>query len=1098
MFPFFPLCNVCLTEVRRESESVVSILPQSRAPHIVTRVTIKLLVGAQKKRMDSLSKAETRAVLLLIRYFRFVVSWFGWRKWLRAVGLLDHAYGIEGMLCGNETARSIARAREYVFKLEEEWLRENTVELLTDRRYVACLYDNDVTFVVESNEAPSIQVSPVLRAAIRSLLADLSDLSERRRFVAGRVLVNVQQRAELYSYDYTLCTFLDETVDLMFRSLELCYTERNQFATLYETSERLPNGGSLFTLNVKLLIPLQVQHGRHVLIDPNESSYSRFMTNFRSLLFDTIAPDEQQLTHANPEARKFAVLATKNNLPIDVALGSSFAHNLIGRSDIRSLLRVNYESLDAKSILVSAVLNAGRAGSPNATVDTLVRAMRVGTVAIYRLVYMYRPSSNASAAVAAGANLTEGKELRDIHRTFERMAGRANGAPSGNWFPLNGFERATALSLAVFKLLFERDVRAVDQTCDVNRQTLMSAGWYASYAELGRDIVQQGSSDRANSVAVQGGLIFLATSVLIDVDTVFAELRSRGSCVEVLLSGPRGLYLRHQRYDEMALLLLPAECSPIYSGSLELVTLPCTGDGPHATLTRNSGKKFRLCLLFPERKIDDYRSAATQLGLATLVADLVEHFFPKSLDVIGSGDATNRAQQPPDAPNVQNSVQARVRALLAKMLSFDPFQAKGLSEGESRYVGQIGRIDRLASEKYLVCSSKLWQVLRQMEDNGARCRAYVRRSSTLYSPFRVDRLITQTYAGLRPVCTLDQNDTWKMYSYQYTRSSRKRMATASLNRFVDCRAYLLAGGPDAVDVLSESSCSPASFRPVRKYVDLFDEADHLIAAIDEKASSPPSSDERACPKSTTCSALFTRAGSGPNVTGASVDLLCVQDRLTDNWCIYRFGERQKFDEYVRTYESVTGVNLRRDSVRVYLLGWYIDNYNFSDANAPTVIKVISKRVYLVNGYLAFCETPTKIVSVEPERIAKARNFVAVRRNFANYNIDQRDEICFSREVTATDNAATVQLPADHFYNRVFRPMCERNVNREGTTLSCTMTQVTQYYYVVRLHDCRFWFPTVRLLNAAASSPDGTVCYGSAPSHIVPLLAQSVLEAAKTQ
>ena len=998
--------------------------------------------------MDTLTSETSRAVLLTLHVVRFVVAWFGWRKWLRANGYIDFAFGADGVICGTETDKSIGQFREYVFSLESEWLRLNTNELLAAKGDVKFLYDaslsdsssqSDGSYVDLDSHVPSVEISPIIRALVRSLLADLDDLTERRRFVTQRVHVSVENRSQFYSYDYTLCTFLDETVELMLRALEFSYSEKNEMSRLFSS---LPSDPSPITssLNFRLLVPFHVL-GREALIDVYSRSKSDFFDNFGKQLFQRVPLDEQVLALTNPEVRNFAVIAAKEEVPFSILLSQHFQHSLIGRSHARSLLRVTYETVSAKSVLVAGVLNSGRVGSTNVIADTLVRAARVGVLAVYRLTYSYRLSEQRPETPS-----TVETELTNIRRTLKDMG------PQSEWFPLNGYEQVTALSLASHRLLFSDSPATADYSA--TRMTLTDVTWFEDYVNLFKESVGEISSD------LDRQLVLLSTSVLLDVATLFAEVRSAGSCVSSPIIVNRGMFLRHNRYSQMALVLLPAEVAPAYDRFIIPSSLLCP-KSTSSSSSNHAGRKYRLCLAFPISMLETYRTAVTQIGIASIVADLINYFFPRALDVIGSGNADNVA---PDSPNVQNVLGARVRALLAKVLSFDQFQATSPTRSEVKLASVGQQMLRNVVTTNIVCCSKLWQFVRRTPSN---VRTYVRSQTSVYSPFYSARFVQQTTCGMRPLTAVSRFDTWKSYSYVRPVQHSLQVVN-SFNTYTNCR------------VLIPASDAPCNRRPVkRKYVDLFEEADSLIAG--EKLST----EETGC-SSTTCDVVFGQMTNQKSV------LVCVADKFSNNWAVHRFRDQATFDQFVALYKETTNVDIDRESVHVNLLGWYIDHYSFGNQYAPIVTKVLSKRVYLINGFLAFFETPTKIVSVEPERISNVgRGFKASPRNFVNYNVDLRDEVCFKRPVMRTDSS--IQLPDDHFYNRVYRPMYEQNVNEDKT--ECTLRQPSSFYYTIDLFGVVIWFPTAILLQSLVREPTHAICYDPAPLHLVPLLAHFASAAA---
>lgn len=987
----------------------------------------------------TLTVESSRGVLLTLHAIRFVVGWFGWRKWLRANGYLDFAFGADGALCGTETDKSIAQFREYVFALESEWLRLNSNELLAAKSDVRFLYDvspgestdDDGRSVVEQQtHVPTIEISPIIRALIRSLLADLDDLTERRRFVTQQVHVSVQNRSQFYSYDYTLCSFLDETVELMLRALEFSYSEKNETSVLF--SARPYDSPITSSLNFRILIPFR-DHGREMLLDVYHRSTSDFFSNFGKQLFEPVQLEEQVLAYTNPEVRNFVVICAKENVPFASLLAQHFQHSLISRSHARSLLRVTYETVSAKSVLVAGVLNSGQVGSTNAIADTLVRATRVGVLAVYRLTYAYRLADQQSEKRVA----TE-TELSNIRRTLKEMG------PNSEWFPLNGYEQVTALSIAAHRLLFVDTPATADYSA--TRMTLSNVVWFDDYVNL----VREHAEDIRPKSELEGQLVLLSTSVLLDVATLFAEIRSTGSCISLPLTVNRGLFLRHNRYSQMALVLLPAEVTPVYDRFMLNSSLLCP-----SRKSCNAGRKYRLCIVFPVSMSGAYRGVVTQIGIASIVTDLINYFFPRALDVIGSGNAENVA---PDSPNVQNVLGARVRALLAKVLSFDQFQATSPSKSETKLASVAQQILRNVTDTSIVCSSKLWQFVRRAPP---KIRVYVRSPMSVYSPFYSDRFVRQTTCGMRPLTAITRFDTWK--SYAYVRPAKHALHVVnSFNTYTNCR------------VLKPANDAPCNRRPTkRKYVDLFEEADLLIA--DKPFEQQP---DDGC-TSSTCDAVF-----GGTTDSKSV-LVCVADKSANNWAVHRFRDQATFDQFATFYNQATSIDIVRESVHVHLLGWYMDHYSYGNQLAPIVTKVLSKRVYLINGYLAFLETPTKFVSVEPERIANVgSDFIAQPRNFANYNIDMRDEVCFKRPVTRVESS--VQLPDDHFYNRVYRPMYEQNVNEAET--ECTLRQPSSFYYTVDLFGVVLWFPTALLLQALIREPTHAICYDPAPLHIVPLVA----------
>lgn len=166
---------------------------------------------------------------------------------------------------------------------------------------------------------------------------------------------------------------------------------------------------------------------------------------------------------------------------------------------------------------------------------------------------------------------------------------------------------------------------------------------------------------------------------------------------------------------------------------------------------------------------------------------------------------------------------------------------------------------------------------------------------------------------------------------------------------------------------------------------------------------------------------------------------------------------------------------------VRLINWD-EHFSPDDTNRPRLEKLSAKRVYMINGLIGFCEQQTKFVS--RSKLPKPSKPVSVV-NFANALIRPGDSLCFYNTVDRVD--PTIRIAPMHFYHRVYENMVrnERHpIVGDGGYVDLRFRETADYFVLV-FQCTRIWFPRVELLQRLVEIE--TTCFGETPRQLVPLV-----------
>lgn len=170
---------------------------------------------------------------------------------------------------------------------------------------------------------------------------------------------------------------------------------------------------------------------------------------------------------------------------------------------------------------------------------------------------------------------------------------------------------------------------------------------------------------------------------------------------------------------------------------------------------------------------------------------------------------------------------------------------------------------------------------------------------------------------------------------------------------------------------------------------------------------------------------------------------------------------------------------------ILLIGWYVNHF---DGPTPTLEKISSKRIYLFNGVLGLCEQPCKFFGSSKRKIPRYEGKIDTRHLADGLLLDgDAKRVRFQREMSGV--TGNIDLPKCHFYNAVYRPICE--LDRQKSTVS--LKSVGDFYRLT-FQQARIWFPSVRLAETMRAR--GSICYADVPRNVIPLVDYYLREAVR--
>lgn len=1020
-----------------------------------------------------LEDAEIVDELLLVREtIRFVFLWFGWRKWLHASGVLDSAWSSSSQI-----------DRRHVEQMEREWLLVNSRRLwsLSDVSMSRCRAPTTLRNAPSTSEKVVAlsevlfglprETSCSLVSLIRSIMIRLLDLfpiglddgkpmepqvirdtriAFARQFCSDNTTTTTSSK---YTFDRLLRTFDDVTIVCMVQVLASCLIPNSHVVGDFVYADgvrRRTNGDNDdHDSTFRILLPMAIK--------------SRSIVDGFTLVNLIVHEDR-----SDPRD-KLIVRSTRLGV-LDELRSYERATNAmrwwnISRNDVISLLALPFDyddsdvdrsfNVDKRAVMVANFLGATRdlgVLTGDEIGRTLIRAMMVKSVAVYALRY--------TVDAAEGKSDDDDKERRSSHtersavRTLERM-----GVSNDSYFFDNSYERATALTRAVI------DLAATDVTRDVNRFRLRSAVSCSSVVAAARssDLVRRcdDDDDYDERNGKDLGLIMISTDVMLDSRLIraYREVRSTDCPIEEKDRTTTndydadGLYLRHKSYRDLGILLIPAHASPVFDrvtdkplldfdytqrsyNQAKLASLVTFGESRTVPPNRLPVTKryLRMCLVFPKSMADRYSRFTDPAVIAVLTHDTISYFFPRQVENVVSGTCVRTDERRPDVGEFAAS------PVLAALLSIDPYGSHALD------------VDPTTNTSDLPASN-------------FPAPAAFHRSPYEYAPVPVPERLT-----FFPEVKLWMIMRERGLARVYVRSGPTFYCPHSSDRGIRSRRRGVVPLRNSTEYDQWKVYEYRVRGAVRRSI-----VDVKGVVISESAVDSQTDVERS--------------------------YVLTKDERGRNWLLYESLAAANVGYSRLPTPLLERLRLTEDDARrmtvVRLVPWYVDHYSRSNKLAPTVEKIVSKRVYVINGVLCFCEQMTKFVGVPKEnddmsipmfadwsRNLRPSNFadygvpVAAYRSLGNY---------FVTHVTSRVDDAVFHVPKGHFYDRVFRPIVEQRIDPNLTGPVEFREQIGGDFYVLSFVaiGSSFWFPTIRLLAKARRNP--RLCYNTVPRHMVPLV-----------
>lgn len=617
------------------------------------------------------------------------------------------------------------------------------------------------------------------------------------------------------------------------------------------------------------------------------------------------------------------------------------------------------------------------------------------------------------------------------------------------YFPYNSMERVNCLWDALHDLVGGGDSSSSIILNDVNRVRLHKIVNYR------QQLPRQGQQVSTDEVA----LIVVPTTVLFDARIVDVLLEARDKC-KLTPSNSRlenGVYLKHSVYKDVGIVLMPADVAPV---SDRIVKLPrpvrCTTNNDRDPYT---GVKYeqpdkpsstcsfyvRLCVVFPfdskHANIDEYSRYLTPEAIGSLTHDVIAYLYPEDVKaIVSAGRLRTNSCKSGEFSTVVCEQNIR---LISSMLHIDPYLSRVYTNNSTDIasltatpIGLSAFVDFTRQHvSYSCVEAKLWMILHASTVKSA----LVRSSSTPFAPEALVHGVSVRKRGLIPLAMSDNvTDTWKVYVY--------------------------GAGIPANDNMSGCSSNVYTSLP---------------------------SDTQLLPLKTISLGGGTSTAKRTSTATTLVPLIAIKTIHGRDWLIY---DTVTVDQFARTME---GIGIDKDTVQaapvVRLIGWYVDHFDPLDKNVPRISKISSKRVYMINGLLAFCEQPVKFVG-NPDDTTKITKYKGpiMRGHFADYYLSMNTSIGvrFDKPIdNDTIDTNRIHLPPQHFYHMIFHRMVRYDRHPSNRISFVRISD----YYVLSFGCARLWFPTVSLLRKLSEDP--LICYANVPRQIIPLVDYYVRQAA---
>lgn len=240
---------------------------------------------------------------------------------------------------------------------------------------------------------------------------------------------------------------------------------------------------------------------------------------------------------------------------------------------------------------------------------------------------------------------------------------------------------------------------------------------------------------------------------------------------------------------------------------------------------------------------------------------------------------------------------------------------------------------------------------------------------------------------------------------------------------------------------------------------------------------------------------------------AQTKIVCTADKMSRHWLVAQ-------------NERLIAKAMLRPLPIVRLINWYDDHYPQGN---PTIKKIISKRIYLINDVIAFCENPTKLIGGTTGKIAKVKKIYDW--NFANYppakkeaggdDLDKTRRAIHFLQHTADDEngefyeaenpvSTTKKTAKSHnpFIQRVYQAMLRHNINYRNKNKTVRLHfYETPSFFILFFQCTHFWFPKWKPSNQihyhqihaeahrqiAVEQEESKICYQDVPGPLVPLI-----------
>lgn len=843
------------------------------------------------------------------------------------------------------------------------------------------------------------------------------------------------------SYD-SLGTFSDATVERMLLALSECYVTRYDRYPLYDDDDHCNDDD-----NDDDDHHANVGRERRPLLTDRTSVFLRLRSdNIGNIVDDS---DDMLFEVNNPTGYEPRFYRFVEN---DYSLSVFF----LSRGHVRSLLYGDRTFAEYASLLYKLFEGSNKRAFPRPEDVVTIRASRAIDVARYELTYSrktYRRlydtignndsnNDNDSSNNDDDNNNNDGNGASFIDLALKRMQ-----ASDDSYVPYNGFERVNALTNAT--------IESSSSARNVNEVRLRRVSWVRGNngGGVGGKKVKDDDDDDDNDERETNEYRYrlIATSVLLKAD----GLSSRG-CVTVV---KQGLYISHTVYPGFGYLLSPSHVTPVFDRSISVPRFD-VDDGSNggssssssSNSRRNSSRRnkidrlslnrdnvyLRVCFLFDRNAERLYRLVDRPNGTIALLSDLLTYLFPR--DDRDTGETASRKRY----------------ASIAKLVKFDPFASRVPFDASSVDFRAMSLSPPLSSSMSSSSSSLLSSLLSSsslssLSSSLSTLIASLHASVSLFAPMSVYRC--------------DDAKLWLIMRHFRTRVAYVRSPVVYYSPMLcdlalsvrDCGLVPLSmlDANDTWKRYEYESRSCSSSTPLK-----------MIRLTTSSSSSSSSS-------SFSSSSQFSSSlsSSSSSSLSSSLPLLVTKTRGDRGWLIYRPINGNQFDrlnEYARLYSSPT----------VALVDYWF-------ASTCSLEKISSKRVYLFNGVLGFCESPCKFVSERREIVRYAGTTIGA--------ISLADALLTDSEAkrvrldVRSSASGIIDLPKSHFYNVVYRALsCDDN---NGGKPCVELRTIDDHYYVITIVDrvspVRLWFPRVRLYELARQNE--SICYANVPRRVAPLV-----------